>query len=380
MKPIKILFVNGGIMDRGGISAFMINYYRKIDKKKIQIDFVVHGFEKGAFDDEIINSGSHIYNIPVKSKDFWGNQRALKKIFKSNNYLIVHSHMDAMGAFVLKIAKDCGIPIRIAHSHNTEHTTNSKLKILLNEYARKNITKYATHYFACTEAAAKWLFGNELVSNRKVQYIKNAIDLNKYKFNPGVRQKIRSDLQIEENFVIGHIGRFDYQKNHSFILDVFKRISQLNSNALLILVGDGHLRSDIEMKIEELNIKDKVILLGNRSDVYDIINAFDVFILPSLFEGLGIVLIEAQANGLYCVASSQVPSEVNILGRVKFVDLSSDSDMWSKAILNHETSSERAVDPISLEASGYSINAAVEVLENIYTEIVKDYERDNTHE
>lgn len=298
MEIIRVLYVNGGLMDRGGISMHMMNYYRHLDKSRIQIDFVVHGFEKGIFDDEIYSLGGKIYNIPLKSKDYFGNIKALKEIFDTGKYKIVHSHMDAMNMVVLKIAKKCGIPIRIAHSHNTQHLTNNKIKFAINEYARLNISKYATHFFACSEKAGRWLFGDKAVNNGKVTVIYNAIELEEFTFKQLKRDFLRDALDLKNNFVIGHIGRFDYQKNHLFLLDVFNETLKLTENVKLLLIGDGHLRDEIITKIKKLGIEDKVIMMGVRSDINDLLNVFDVFILPSVFEGLGTVVIEAQANGL----------------------------------------------------------------------------------
>ncbi|MFJ5768868.1 glycosyltransferase family 1 protein [Psychrobacillus sp. NPDC093180] len=356
-------------MSRGGIESFMMNYYRYFDKEKIQVDFIVHGFEKGVYDDEITNMGGRIYNVPVKSKDYFGNVNALNKIFSSGKYKIVHSHMDAMSMVVLKQAKKCGISIRIAHSHNTQHLTNNRIKYLLNEYARKNVSRYATHYVACSEPAARWLFGNENVDDNKVIYIKNAIDLDKYKFDNLTRENIRREYDLKNEFVIGHVGRFDYQKNHFFLLDIFKDILKVQPNARLFLIGDGHLRNKIETKILELNIKDKVILAGIKDDVDRIMNAFDVFCLPSHFEGLGIVLVEAQTNGLMCITSNEVPREVNISGETQFISLNAPIEKWVNSLLDVKENINRNINYDYFINAGYSIVNESQRLENIYLKL-----------
>lgn len=367
MRPIRVLYVNGGIMDRGGISAYMMNYYRHIDRSKVQIDFVVHGFEKGVFDDEIQELGGVIYNVPVKSKDYFGNVKALREIFRSEKYKIVHSHMDAMGAVVLKEAKKCGIQVRIAHSHNTEHLTNNKLKYIFNEIARKNITKYSTQLCACSEAAGRWLFGDANTDGGRVTYIKNAIELDKYKFDGQVRAAVRKEYGLDDSFIVGHIGRFDHQKNHSFLLEKFRDVLKERPDSILFLVGDGHLRGTIEAKIKDLGIIDNVIMAGVKEDIYRIINGFDVFCLPSLFEGLGIVLIEAQANGLKCIVSQNIPSEANVSGETIFLALDANPKIWVDSIIaskkedvDREIDSERYID------AGYAIPFEAEKLQNIY--------------
>jgi len=362
MEPIRVLYINGGIMDRGGISAFMMNYYRHIDRRKVQIDFVVHGFEKGVFDDEIHELGGEIYNVPVKSKDYLGNIRELRKIFKSGKYKIVHSHMDAMGAVVLREAKKSGIPIRIAHAHNTDHLTNNFLKYILNEVARKTIKNYATHLFACSESAGIWLYGKNAVKEGKVKIIKNAIEVEKYIFDLNKRNSLRKKFNLENNFVVGHIGRFDYQKNHIFLLHVFSQLVNKIPNAKLILVGDGHLREKIEREIEELGLKNSVILLGQRDDVNELLNMFDVFVFPSLFEGLGIAAVEAQANGLKCFLSNTIPHEVKITDKVEFLSIESIED-WVNALTN-VSYYDRNINYTDFVKAGYEIkNAAKELCE-----------------
>lgn len=373
MEPIRVLYVNGGIMSRGGIESYMMNYYRHLDRSKIQIDFIVHGFEKGVYDDEVISLGGKIYNIPIKSKDYFANIRALRKIFSSGNYKIVHSHMDAMSIVVLKEAKKGGIPIRIAHSHNTKHLTNNKVKFLLNEFARKNITKYATHLFACSRVAGEWLFGYDSMKNRKVSIINNAIDIDKFKFDEKRRKELRKEYNIENNFVIGHVGRFDYQKNHMFLLEILKEVKLKISNSKLILVGDGHLREQILGKIEELNLKNDVIILSNRSDVNELNNMFDLFILPSLFEGLPVVAIEAQANGLSCIFSDTITKEVAINKNVIFVEKSNELEMWINKIIDVKNQfSNREADNKMLVQKGYCIKKEAEKLQQIYLSFIEE--------
>lgn len=374
MQPIRILYVNGGIMNRGGIESYMMNYYRNIDRSKIQIDFVVHGFDKGVYDDEIKSMGGVIYNVPIKSKDYLGNKRELKKIFLSGKYKIVHSHMDAMNMVVLKLAKQCNIPIRIAHSHNTQHLTNNRIKFLINEYARKNINKYATHFFACSDDAGKWLYGEKLFLNGQVKIIKNAIDLNQFRFDLNKRNKFRKELKLRDEFVIGHVGRFDYQKNHLFLLELFKKVLEYIPNSKLVLVGDGYLKNKLLSKINELNLDDKVIMLGSRANVNEMFNIFDMFILPSIFEGLGIVGIEAQANGLNCVMSDVIPSEVKIIDKVKFISLNEEYLLWVKEIINIKNSDKnRGFYKDLFNYSGYNIKLEVKKLENLYLKLMGEF-------
>lgn len=242
MEPIRILYVIGGIMGRGGIESYTMNYYRNIDKTKVQIDFVVHGYGKGVYDDEIIANGGKIYHVPVKTKDYFGNIKGLKKIFLSGDYKIVHSEMDAMNYVVLKLAKECGVPIRISHSHSTQHLTQNKLKFIINEYARKRINKYANYLFACSELAGRWLYGDKKVENGEVKIINNAINLDKFEYSIKKREEIRRELGIENEFIIGHVGRLHFEKNQDFLLQVFQKVNELEKNTKLIIVGDRTIR------------------------------------------------------------------------------------------------------------------------------------------
>lgn len=371
LEPKRILYVNGGTMQRGGIESFMMSYYRNIDKQKLQIDFVVHGFEEGVYDKEIRELGGRIYNIPVKSKDYFGNISNLKSIFKHNDYKIVHSHLDAMSTVVLKTAKKSGIPIRIAHSHNIEHLTNNKLKYLINEQARKKINRYSTHSFACSIPAGEWLFGKNQIRNGNVKIIKNAIDLNSYCFNSGKRKKLREKLNIGKELVIGHVGRFDNQKNHEYLIDMFYELQKQYADAILILVGDGVLRERIQEKVKHLEISDKVKFLGSRDDVNELLNIFDIFVLPSKFEGLGISLIEAQANGLKCVTSVNTPKDVNVSQKVRFLDTTnSEIQNWINEILN-DSDRKRENNLEKLIVAGYDIKVEAVKLQNLYLQLLE---------
>lgn len=357
-------------MSLGGIEAFMMNYYRNIDRSKIQIDFVVHGFEKGIYDDEIRELGGIIYNVPIKSESYFANINELRNIFNKKLYKIVHAHMDAMNTVVLREAKRSGVPIRISHSHNTQHLTNSKIKYALNEYVRKRVCKYATHLFACSVPAAEWLYGKKAVKEGAVYLIKNAIDLDKYRFSDFYRDKYRKVFNVEDNFVIGHIGRFDYQKNHEFLINLFSEFIQLYPKAKLFLVGDGHLRSKIENQILKLGLSKDVIIAGYRKDINQLMNCFDVLCLPSKFEGLAIVLIEAQMNGLNCVASNTIPEEVKLTSLVKFVSLESNISQWIKQLYNGRKKTYDNIEEKIIEA-GYSINKEAVKLSDLYREFLQ---------
>jgi len=306
-SPIRVLHavVN---MNRGGAETLIMNLYRNIDLSKIQFDFLTS--KEGVFDQEIIEMGGRIHRIPYITDGGHKNYiRHLDQFFKENaHYNIVHSHMDKMSGFVLRAAKKAGVPTRIAHSHNTQSEGGLAAKIY-KSYAGSQIPKVSTHYLACSNVAAKWLFKRKASSST---LLKNGIDINKFSFSKAIRDQMRDDLGIETGeLVVGHIGRFNHQKNHSFLIDIFKELLRTVPNAVLILAGDGPLRSVIEEKVKHLNLENKVQFLGIRSDVEFLLQAFDVFVFPSLHEGLPITLIEAQASGLPCVISDVISGEVD---------------------------------------------------------------------
>lgn len=357
MPPIRILYVNGGTMDMGGISAYMMNFYRCFDKNKIQIDFIVHG-AGGYYDSEIEQMGGRVFHVPTKRENYWANQKAIARIMEQGQYRIIHAHCDGMNGPILKMARKHGIPVRISHSHNTEHLTKNKLKLFLHERARKQIPKYATNAFACSEPAGRWLYEEKM----SFTVIHNAIELDKYRFSSTKRQILREKLGLEGKYVIGHIGRFDYQKNHEFLISAFAAYSLEDREARLVLIGDGDLRTDIEEQIHRLHIQDKVLLLGRRMDVADLMNIFDVFAFPSRFEGLGIVAIEAQANGLPCIISDKVPREAIIAANVRQLSLCKEE--WVEQMKEHLDGRIDAMN--KLIDGGYDIKSEAHKLEEIY--------------
>lgn len=370
MEPIKILYINGGIMDRGGISMYMMNYFRNLDRNKVQIDFVVHGYQKGDFDDEIIKFGSKIYNIPLKRDNYFENIKQLRNIFKCGEYKIVHSHMDAMGAIVLREAKKCGIPIRIAHSHSTKHLTNNKLKYLFNEYIKKKIVKYATHRFACSYDAGIWLFGDKYKNETII--IRNAVDINKFCYDEKKQQKKNHIFNFEKKIVLGHIGHFNFIKNHNFLIDVFEEISFLRDDVVLLLIGDGSEKNNIHKKVKEKKLEDKVYFMGTQNNVHEYMDIMDCIIFPSLFEGLPIVIIEAQAKSLNCFVSDTVTKDVKITENVSFLSLDKGAKYWAE-IINPTLNLHKKRNTIEdLTIAGYNIEVEAKKLEQLYIKIYSE--------
>ncbi len=368
MEASRILFVNGNIMGRGGVESFMMNYYRYIDRSKIQIDFVVHGFEKGDYDDEILELGGRIYQVPVKSINYRGNIKALKKIITDQKYNIIHAHMDAMSYIPLKIAKKEGVSFRIAHSHSTGHLTNNPLKKIINEYARYSLRRCATHFFACSSFAGKWLFGEKLFEKKGI-IINNAIEAEKFLFNSEIRSKIRVNLGIEKKKVLGHVGRFIYQKNHIFLLKILSEVIKIDNSIVLVLVGNGYLKKEIENEVVRLSLMNNIVFLDSRNDVNDLLNAFDILLLPSYFEGLSICLIESQANGLPAIISDTITQDVDISGLISFKPLNN-IEKWTDAILNEKNERNYSEMKQKIMYANYDIVTNAKRLQDFYQNLI----------
>lgn len=361
--PLRILHtvVN---MNRGGAETLIMNLYRNIDRTKIQFDFLT--CKEGAYDAEIIALGGKIHRIPyVTEVGHLGYIKKLEKFFRINsNYKIVHSHMDKMSGLVLREAKKANIPTRIAHSHNTKSEGGVASQIY-KWYAGKQIESNATHLFACSESASKWLFSKR--SNESL-ILKNGIECEKFHFSMQIREQIREELTIpSDSYVIGHIGRFNHQKNHLYLLEIFADLLKKMPNATLILVGGGTLQAKIESKIKELQIEKYVKLLGIRDDIHKILQAMDVFVFPSLHEGLPVTLIEAQGAGLPCIISDSITEEVDMgMGLIQFCSLS-EKEKWIEKILDGaKREFPRKNAESALNQKGYNIRRTAEITEKTY--------------
>ena len=274
-----------GKWNGGGVESVVMNYYRNIDRNKIQFHFLCDEDSTDIPYEEIEKLGGKVIVIPPYQKLF-KYQKELYRIFKENNYKIVHSHINALSVFPLKIAKKAGVPIRIAHSHSTSNKKEWK-KNILKMILRPLSKLYANNYFACTEYAGKWLFGKKVVERKELNVINNAIDLKKFEFNENTRKALREELGIKDDtLIIGHVGRFMKQKNHEFLVEVFNEVYKKNQNTLLILIGQGPLLSEIKEKAINLNIEDKIKFIGQVTDVEKYYNIMDIFLFPSIYEGL----------------------------------------------------------------------------------------------
>lgn len=364
-RPIRVLHVVT-YMGRGGLETMIMNYYRHIDRNKVQFDFLVHREFRADYDDEIEALGGRIFRLPRLVPWSKGYLTALEQFFREHPvYKIVHVHQDCLSSVILKAASKCGIPVRIAHSHSRSQDKN--LKYLIKLWYKRDIPRYATQLFACGDEAGNWMFGGA-----PFRVLNNAIDTKRYAFDSERNSRVRQALQIPDNaFVIGHVGRFHAVKNHSFLLDVFAKAKQQEENAVLLLVGDGDLRSEMEEKAVSLGISNSVIFTGVRSDVPDLLQAMDCFVFPSLYEGIPVTLIEAQAAGLPCIVSDGVPVECAKTDLVTHLPLSAGAAHWVGEILNTKGSSRQDTAE-SIIQSGYDIEANAQWLQNFYLERWKE--------
>lgn len=366
MEPIKLVQVLG-FMDSGGIESSVMNYYRNLDKEKFSIDFIVCDGSTLPCRDEIENSGGKIYIVP-HYKHIFKYMREVKKIFRKNKYDIVHAQMNSLSVFPLFCAYREKIKVRICHSHSTANS-KEKFKNILKIFLKPFSKIFATDYFACSEHAGKWLYGKNIVKNNKFYIVNNAVNMVKFEFNESKRKEIRKKLNIDDCYVIGHVGRFMPQKNHEFLIEVLYDLKKKINNIKLILIGDGRLEDSIKSKIVNLKLEDNVIFLGVTSHVENYFQAMDLFVFPSLYEGLGMVAVEAQINNLYVLASSAVPIEAKISNKIHFLNLN--KNLWVANIMKLKDSrSQKFIkfDNYNL----FDINEQVKRLETKYEEMVND--------
>jgi glycosyltransferase involved in cell wall biosynthesis len=326
--PFRVLQVVT-IMNLGGLESFLMTIYRNIDRTKVQFDFLVHRKERGAFDDEIEQLGGRIFRMdPIRPTKYFKYKNELKSFFtRHNEYSVIHSHINENSAIVLSVAKTSGISVRIAHSH--AKATAGPYKFL-RELLKRNISSYSTMNLACSTDAGKWLYGaNEF------HVFKNSIDVEKFKYpkNDSKIRKIKTSIGFnQDDFVIGLIARFSPTKNHEFLIEVFNAYLKLNKNSKLLLVGDGDLKNSLEKKIKQLNIENYVVFTGNVSNPEDYLGVMNLFLMTSFNEGMPVVLIEAQCNGLPILMSDTIPDEIELTDLTYRKSLNLSADNWATKI------------------------------------------------
>lgn len=347
-------------MNRGGLETMIMNYYRQVDRNQLQFDFLVHRQEEAAYDEEIRQMGGRIYHIrklnPL-SRSYWWE---LNHFFEKHpEYKIVHSHLDCMSSVPLKAAMLHGVPVRIAHSHSSNQDRD--VKYLIKNIYKRNIKKYATKLFACSLNAGEWMF-----CTHDFEVLPNAIDVKKFSFDQDIRNWIRSALQIEDKFALVHVGRFSKVKNHEFLINIFCELLKILPESRLILVGSGGERFlEIKEKIHRLGLDEFVLLVGIRTDVNEILQGMDAFVLPSLYEGLPVSVIEAQSSGLMTFISDKVPIECKKTELVRQISLHDTPSKWAFEIKKAKGASRNNTYE-SMVRSGFDIVENARRLEHFY--------------
>ncbi len=366
--PIRIAHVIGKWIG-GGVESVVMNYYRNINRGNIQFDFICDKDSTNIPYKEIEKLGGKVILIPPYQKLF-SYHKELKKVLIEGNYKIVHSHINTLSIFPLYAAKRAKVPIRIAHSHSTTNKKEWK-KNMLKQILRPFSKVFSTHYFACSEYAGRWLFGNKVYDAGEVFLLNNAIDLEKFKYNEKIRYKKRRELNInKDTIVIGHIGRFVKQKNHEFLIDIFNEVYKQNKNVCLLLIGQGPDQNIIKEKTKQLHLDKVVKFLGQRSDVDELYQAMDIFLFPSLYEGLGMVLIEAECSNLLCIASEEVPKIAKLTNNVEFIKLDESPKVWADVLLEKSKYNKRKDMSQEIRKGGYDIKKEAKKLEDKYKELV----------
>lgn len=365
-KCIRILHITE-MLSAAGIESFIMNVYRKIDRNKVQFDFLVLRDEKEFYEDEINQlSGKKFFVISNKKNTLLriiDESIKIKKFLEKNKYDIVHIHYTTpLRAPYLLAAKLAGVKTRIYHSHSAYVEGKSLIKLLIYSFMRCKISSWATHYLACSKAAARWMYQKNIQD--KVQVLNNGILLDKFAYNEKIRDEYRKEFGVENKKVIGHVARFKDQKNHTFLIDIMEELVKKDSNYVLWLIGEGELEQEIKEKVSRLKLEENVKLLGVRDDVNCLMQAMDIFVLPSIYEGLPVVGIEAQASGLKCLFSDKITDEVIITDRCKTIEL--DKEKWVSELLEYDNLENKRDYAKEIRDAGYDIEKTIQDLYMLY--------------
>ena len=363
-----------GSLEYGGSQSFVMEMYRKIDRDKLQFDFITFPNQKTEIYNEIVKLGGRVYESPqYNGKNHFIFMKWWNDFFdKHAEYNIFHCHVRSVASLCIGIAHKYG-RYAIAHSHSTSNGSGFIGLI-------KNIMQYPVRYqadylFACSQYAGKWMFGNNVDKRKNYKIVSNAIDAERFSYDIETRENLRRNLNIEDKVVLGHIGRFTKPKNHQFLLKIIYEMCKIRKDVMLLLVGDGELRKSVENKINDLGIQNNVILVGSKSNTQDYYQAMDVFLVPSFWEGLGIVVIEAQAAGLICVVSDNIPKEADVgAGLVKFLSLNEDIRNWVNVIEN-SIGYERKGRLAEIQRAGFDVMKNAKKMERFYLKIDQKKEK-----
>lgn len=375
-RPIRLLQINSGNRQFGGISSFLYNLYTHIDVSRVQFDFLFPYFSTfDAYSGRIEAKGGHVYQLGISGNTLRGKLELYSKVrrfLKGKAYPIVHINSGNLvfNTVVSRAVRDAGIEHVIVHSHNTENPSKSALRARIKQAMKSVLARQATEKYACSRAAAGFMFP-EAARRGEVSVIHNGLEVNRFAYDEAARRETRALLGVQEGHVVGHVGMFNAQKNQAFLVKAFAKVARADPRAVLVLVGEGENQANVKALVDRLDLSDKVILTGLCRDIERYYQAFDVFAFPSVWEGFGMVMVEAQISGLPCIASTRVSTETDITGNVQYLDISEASlDAWASAILDafrYEGRENRVMDAV---AAGYDIDTVAEDLTGRYQRMV----------
>lgn len=370
-QPLRV--VHMAPLGAGGISSMVINLCSHMDRSKVNFDYLVFRNEEEFFELKARMLGGKKLVADVSSYQVGIKKGIVKlaktyKVLKSNQVKIFHINASTPYDILLSIvAKIAGVKVIIFHSHNTFFSTNSFVKKILINICRPMISCFSDCNIACSQKAAQFMFSNSVNKNKQYILLKNGIEVEKYIFNVDIRNEFRTRYHCEDKFVIGHIGRFTYQKNHERVIEIFKTLKSKRDNAVLFLIGEGELFNNIKQKVHDLDLDDCVFFMGTSDEVYKFLQMFDMFLLPSRFEGLPVVVIEAQAADLPVVLSNEITEEVKLTDKVYFVNLNEDNDSWADTCINAYNSNPKRHNNFDLiTQTGYNITTVSKQLQDLY--------------
>ena len=363
---VRVLQICASLSRSGGVHTVLKNYYTHMDQKEYIWDFIVMGTDVGELEEWFESRGSRVYHVTPRSVSFKKNTQELKQFIKKGNYDVVHCHQDYKSLIAIIIAKLYGVKTRIVHCHQAFPKESAKNRII-RSLSTLLLKCFANVFIGCGKDAARWLYGERMVKTGKVVVLNNAVDLEKYAFSDERRRQIRSDLGIDHKLVVGNVARFTYQKNHKLLMDIFAEFHAQNTQSVLLLAGDGELMDETQVYCEQLGISDSGRFLGVRSDIGGLLSAMDIFLLPSRFEGLALIMIEAQANGIPAICSPFVTKELGLQRNVLSVQKNDyeNTEAWC-SMVEKALDIGRLEDVTILTQAGFDISREAKKLEKIY--------------
>lgn len=362
-------------MDRAGIETMLMNYYRHMDHDKIQFDFLCNKKKPGAYDEEIKQLGGRIYRTPgLNPLKFLMYLKYMKELLgKYPEYKVIEAHNGSFGVYALYSAKRNRVPVRIYHAHGASITVDLKMPLKL--FCKSRLKNNMTHHFTCGKAAAEFYFGKRIVDEDDYELIPNAIEVERFVYNPQIREDMREKYNLCDKHVIGHVGRFMTQKNHEFLIKLFAEYHKLDNKTVLVLLGDGELMASMKEKVVQLGLEDSILFVGNVSNVNEWYQAFDLFVLPSIWEGLPVVGVEAQAADLPCIFSDSITKEIGFSDKATFISLNAPIEEWTKAISEKIVLTERKNQEELITRNHYNIKKEAVVLQERYIELYGESNR-----